>query len=97
MPATEVRCDLEFHCTEGLHLRLAAQFARLASEFQAEIRLSRADRVVDGKSVMELLTLAVECGSRVEVEARGIDAEKAVAALAGFLRLLPCEAMEHQP
>lgn len=97
MPATEARCEVEIHCTDGLHLRFAAQFARLASAFQAEIRLSRADREADGKSVMELLTLAVECGSRIEVEARGLDASEAVAALAVFLTQLPCEAVERQP
>lgn len=96
MPATEARCEVEIHSADGLHLRIAAQFARLAATYQAEIRLSRADRAADGKSVMDLLTLAVESGARVELEARGGDAEEAVAALAEFLALLPCESMERQ-
>ena len=96
MPAIEARCEVEFHCADGLHLRIAAQFARLATAYQAEIRLARSDREADGKSVMELLTLAVECGTRIEVAARGPDAEEAVAALAAYLALLPCESVERQ-
>ena len=97
MPATEARCEVEIQCADGLHLRIAAQFARIASAYQAEIRLSRADRAADGKSVMDLLTLAVECGARVELEARGADAKEAIAALGEFLALLPCESAERQP
>ena len=97
MPATEARCEVEIHSADGLHLRIAAQFARLAATYQAEIRLSRADRAADGKSVMDLLTLAVECGSRIALEARGADAEQAIAALGEFLALLPCESVERQP
>ena len=97
MPATESRRQVEIQCTDGLHLRLAAQFAQLASQFQAEVRLSRCGHVVNGKSVIDLLTLAVECGSRIDVEVQGTDAEEAVAALTGFLAALPLEGAERQP
>lgn len=91
MPAIEARRRVEIQCADGLHLRLAAQFARLASEFQAQVRLYWRDDVVDGKSVLGLLTLAAECGAWIDVEARGVDAEEAVAALTGFLADLPLE------
>jgi phosphocarrier protein HPr len=97
MPTTESRHQVKIQCTDGLHLRLAAQFAQLASQFQAEVRLSRCGLVVNGKSIIDLLTLAAECGSRIDVEARGTDAEEAVEALTGFLAALPLEGVERQP
>ena len=37
---------------------------------------------VDGKSILDLAMLAAECGTHLELEARGPDAEAALAALA---------------
>jgi phosphotransferase system HPr (HPr) family protein len=85
MPATEARCQVEVLCPEGLHLRLAAQFARLASGFRADIRVHRRDDVADGKSVLSLITLAAERGTQLDLEVRGTDAEGAVAALTELL------------
>ena len=65
----------------GLHLRLADRFVRLAHRFQAEIRVSRDGHTVNGKSILDLATLAAACGTRLELEARGDDAEQALAAL----------------
>ncbi len=70
----------------GLHLRPAAKFVKLASEFQSEIRVYRNGQEnhgeeVDGKSILSLAMLAAEQGTVLEVEARGPDAEQAVTAL----------------
>jgi phosphocarrier protein len=66
----------------GLHLRPADLFVGTARRFAAEIRVHRDGRCVDGKSILDLATLAAECGTRLELEARGPDAEAALAALA---------------
>jgi phosphocarrier protein HPr len=81
MPTTEGRLRFEVADSAGLHLRLAARFAGVASRFQAEVRVSHRDLVANGKSVIELLILAALRGARLELEARGPDAEQAVAAL----------------
>ena len=39
----------------------------------------------NGKSILDLTSLAAECGTRLEVEARGPDAAEAVAALADLV------------
>jgi phosphocarrier protein len=65
----------------GLHLRTAERFVGLARRFPAEIAVHCDGRAVDGKSVLDLMTLAAGCGTRLELEARGPDAEAAVAAL----------------
>jgi phosphocarrier protein len=76
----------------GLHLRAADQFVCLADQFQAEVGVWCNGIVANGKSILELLTLAAECGTTLALEARGCDAEDAVAALAKLI-----SAQSHQP
>ena len=69
----------------GLHMRAAHQFARLAGQFQSEVGVWCNGIVANGKSILDLLTLAAECGTMLALEARGCDAEDAVAALANLI------------
>jgi phosphocarrier protein len=69
----------------GLHLRAASQFARLAQQFRAEVRVCLGDSRVDGKSILDLMTLAACCGAVLVLEASGTDAELAIAALVGLV------------
>jgi phosphocarrier protein len=62
----------------GLHARPAAMFVQTAAKFRSEIKVSKGDVEVNGKSVMGLMMLAAECGSRVRVVAEGADEKKAV-------------------
>ena len=79
------RRQVEITNALGLHLRPADRFVRLASRFQAEVRVEADGRVINGKSILDLTTLAAECGTRLEIEARGPDAEAAVTALADLV------------
>ena len=69
----------------GLHARPAADFVRLANTFASEVRIKKGRRVVNGKSIMGILTLAAASGSRVIVETEGPDAEEAANVLSRFL------------
>jgi phosphocarrier protein len=69
----------------GLHLRPANQFVQLAEQFQSEIKVHHGDRVCNGKSIMDMMLLAAEQGSRLELEAMGPDADAALAALASLI------------
>lgn len=69
----------------GLHLRPAGRFVDLARRFAAEIRVHRDGLCVDGKSLLDLAMLAAGCGTPLELEARGPDAEAALAALADLV------------
>lgn len=66
----------------GLHARASAKFVKLASTFEAEIRVSRDGQTVDARSIMGLLMLSAANGCDVDIEAEGPDAEAAVEALA---------------
>lgn len=62
----------------GLHARAAAKFVTTASEFECEIKVSRNDRHVNGKSIMGVMMLAAAKGTEIIVNAEGEDAKKAL-------------------
>jgi phosphocarrier protein len=76
------RRQVEITNSLGLHLRPANKFVNLAYQFQAEIRVFHNGNEINGKSILDLTTLAAECGAKLDLEARGPDAAEAVAALA---------------
>lgn len=65
----------------GLHARPAMVFVDLASTFQSEIKVSKDDNEVDGKSIMMMMMLAAAKGSELLITAEGADAEAAADAL----------------
>jgi len=69
----------------GLHLRAAEKFVHLALQFQTEVRVHHGGKAVDGKSILDLATLAAECGTRLEIEASGQDARAALEALSALV------------
>jgi phosphocarrier protein len=85
--AVEMRVErsVEVRNRHGLHARPAAEFVRLASRFDAEVQVSKDDLEVNGKSIMGVLMLAAEPGAVLTIQADGVDAEQAVAALVEYL------------
>lgn len=69
----------------GVHARPAALFVRLASRFASEIVLAKNGVEVNGKSIMGVMMLAAERGSRLEIRAEGVDEERAVAELVALV------------
>lgn len=69
----------------GMHARPAAELVKLAGTFRAEVRLEKDGLEVNGKSIMGVLMLAAEQGSRLRVVARGEDADAALDALADLV------------
>ena len=65
----------------GLHARASAKFVKLASGFDAEVRVSKDGQTVDARSIMGLMMLAAGPGCCIDIEAEGAEAEAAVAAL----------------
>jgi len=65
----------------GLHARPAAAFVKIAGRYQCHIAVRNDEMEVNGKSIMGVLTLAAECGSRLRLRADGADAEQAVGEL----------------
>src|SRR4051794_20597559 len=80
-----VRRQVEILNSLGLHMRPADKFVKLALRYQSEIRVFHNGNEFNGKSILDLTSVAAECGTRLELEARGPDAEVAVEALAALV------------
>ncbi len=65
----------------GMHARPAAEFVKTAGRFSAEITVEKDGLEVNGKSIMGVLMLAAEQGSRLLLCASGQDATAALEAL----------------
>jgi phosphotransferase system HPr (HPr) family protein len=65
----------------GLHARPSMEFVNTANKFSSAVKVQkRGDdpMIVDGKSIMEMMTLAAEMGTQLEILADGEDAAAAV-------------------
>jgi len=65
----------------GLHARASAKFVKLASTFDAEVKVGRDGTSVDARSIMGLMMLAAGIGSTIDISAEGPEAEAALEAL----------------
>ena len=70
---------------KGLHARAAAKLAKLAATFKAEMTVIRNDTAVSARSIMGLMMLAAAKGAEIEIQARGADADAALAAAVALI------------
>lgn len=69
-----------FH-RQGLHARPAALFVQAAQQFSSKVTVKKGRKIVDGKSIMGLLTLAAGSGARISIVTDGADAPRALETL----------------
>jgi len=65
----------------GMHVRPGAEFVKVANRFKSAVAVRKDDAVVNGKSILGMMTLAAECGSSIHIKTEGDDAEAAMDAL----------------
>jgi len=70
---------------DGLHIRPAAALAEASRRFQSQVSLLYGERRVDGRRVLDVITLGVEPGHEIVLEVNGPDAEEALDVLAAIL------------
>ena len=63
---------------QGLHARPAALFVQLAKRFECKVTVKKGRKIVDGKSIMGLLTLAAGPNARIAIVTDGPDAHEAL-------------------
>ena len=51
----------------GLHARSAAQIARIAGDSAANVWLKKDDKMADASSIIDILTLACEKGTKIAI------------------------------
>lgn len=71
---------------KGLHARPAATLAKHAQHFKSRIMLIYQGKCVNAKSMVGILTLAATRGAKVNIYARGIDAEEAINTIISLAR-----------
>ena len=80
MPNLSIKIDHEV----GLHARPAAEFVKLASSYPCDIQLKNSTtdtEYVNAKSILSVLTLGVNQGHTIILNAEGEQAEEALGAL----------------
>ena len=66
----------------GFHMRPAQIFVDKANEFKSNITVKNEEGIkTDGKSILGLLTMGYELGSKIIIEVDGVDEEAAAEAL----------------
>lgn len=69
----------------GLHARPAAQFVRLAKQFSSDIKVTSQGKTVSAKSLVLIITLAVQPNTEIELTANGTDEQEAITALVALV------------
>jgi len=65
----------------GLHARAAVKFVNLANRFVSNVKIIKDGNVIDGKSILGILTLAATNGSEIKLQASGKDETAALKSL----------------
>lgn len=71
--------------TVGLHASLAAKVVQAASKYSVDIELHYHDKMVNVKSILGLMSLAIPQGENVVIKANGEGAEQAIEEIAKIL------------
>lgn len=69
----------------GLHARPAALFVQTANRFSCEVTVKKGRQKVNGKSIMGIMTLAVQQGTPITVRTEGPEAEQAMTEIARLI------------
>lgn len=66
----------------GFHIRPAQLFMEKANEFKSDVKVRNEEGIeADGKSILGLMTMGFEYGSKIIIETNGDDEEMAANAL----------------
>lgn len=77
--------EITIKSTMGLHASLAAKVVQTASKYAVDIRLIYDDKVVDIKSILGLMSLAIPQGENIKIVATGDKASEAIKDIASVL------------
>jgi phosphotransferase system HPr (HPr) family protein len=81
--------DITVNHPSGLHARPASKFVRAAAAFICTIRVcnvTSGGEPVNAKSILSVLTLGVNQGNQVRIEAEGDQAEQAIVSLVNLIK-----------
>jgi phosphocarrier protein HPr len=85
IPAGAAYAEFQIINKKGLHARATAKFVQCASQFDADITVSRCGETVGATSIMGILTLGAGIGSTITVVAKGAESKEALQALGALV------------
>jgi len=80
-----VEKEIIIKSSQGLHARPAALFVQTAAKFDSSVRIKKDDDLIDGKSIMGVLSLGAESGNKILLIVEGDDAREAIVELEKLL------------
>ncbi|MCR4776694.1 MAG: HPr family phosphocarrier protein [Saccharofermentans sp.] len=81
-----VKEKIVFDCEDSLQMKTVAVLIQKASQYRSTIYLIRSGRRANAKSLLGVMSLGIENGAEIEIEANGDDAQEAVNALMSHLK-----------
>ena len=69
----------------GLHARAAAKFVKITSKCSSTTTVQKGSKVVNGSSILGLMTLAAKKGSEISITCKGPSAEKDIESISNLI------------
>lgn len=66
----------------GIHLRPAGALAQAAMKFKCDVIIEFGDKIIDAKSVLNVMAAGIKCGKEITLICKGKDEEAALQAVA---------------
>lgn len=77
--------QVEVKLKTGLQARVAALFVQEATRFTSDVYLKKDEKLVNAKSIMGLMSLAINNGSLITLIVEGVDEKEAMDALVAYV------------
>ncbi|MFR8169298.1 MAG: HPr family phosphocarrier protein [Marvinbryantia sp.] len=80
-----IKKPITIQIANGLEARPVALLVQVASQYDSQIHVEVEGKRVNAKSIMGMMTLGLETGEKIVVEAEGADEEEAMSNIEKYL------------
>ncbi len=80
-----IKKTLKITNDSGLHARAAGRFVELTNQFGSEIYISMDHIMIDGKSIMGIISMGIQKDAEIVISVEGVDEREAMDAIEGLL------------
>lgn len=80
-----IRKEMVIQIAGGLEARPIAVLVQVASQYESSIHLEAGGKRVNAKSIMGMMTLCLNAGEKLVVEANGADEEAAMEGMENYI------------
>ncbi|MGN0354636.1 MAG: HPr family phosphocarrier protein [Muricoprocola sp.] len=80
-----IKKNITIQLPSGLEARPVALLVQVASQYESQIHVEVEDKRVNAKSIMGMMTLGLEAGEKITVEADGSDENAAMEDIEKYL------------